>query len=302
MFSIANYHYPRVVFTKNAKNLLNPINRQRYVIRPEEIVRLRWIDGALQSLNWNKTRISTEQSILTSYKYEQLRADIILYNADFSAEILVECKAPSVKLSDSTALQAGLYNSSIKANTIVLTNGIHELWFSRKDDQWSPIEQIPYPFLSDSQFQFNIDYWIDRGFLGKLIDRESSKPFLAFLFEWFLKSEPETIQFRSFSSLLDGLDLSHFYRSWSKEKEGFHLTVQSDSKGKTFLIALKSIKGSISSILSIDVDALLSDFKNCANLYSMGSRKQVHLQDELLRNLQNGDSIGFNEEYFFSQF
>ncbi|NCP85020.1 MAG: hypothetical protein GW823_09030, partial [Bacteroidetes bacterium] len=94
----------------------------------------------------------------------------------------------------------------------------------------------------------------------------------------------------------------HFYRSWSKEKEGFHLTVQSDSKGKTFLIALKSIKGSISSILSIDVDALLSDFKNCANLYSMGSRKQVHLQDELLRNLQNGDSIGFNEEYFFSQF
>ena len=302
MFSIANYHYPRLVFTKNAKNLLNPLNRQRYVIRHEEIVRLRWIEGALQSLNWNKTRISTEESILTSYKYAQLRSDIILYNADFTAEILVECKSPSVKLSDSTALQAGLYNSSIKATTIVLTNGIQELWFSRKNEQWRSIEQIPFPFLADSQFQLTIDYWIDRGFLGKLIDRESSKPFLAFLFEWFLKSDPETIRFRSFSSLLDRLDLSHFYRSWLKEKDGFHLSVVSDSKGKTYLIALKSIKGSISSILTIDVDALLSGFKNCANLYSMGSRKQVHLEDEFLRILQNGDTISFNEEHFFSQF
>jgi hypothetical protein len=302
MFSIANYHYPLLVFTKNHKNLLNPINKQRYVIRPEEIVRLRWIEGALTFLQWNKTRISTEQSMLTQYKYEQVRADIILYHTDFSAEILVECKSPSVKLSDSTALQAGLYNTKINAKTIVLTNGLHELWFTRQQETWIPNEQIPYPFTSDTQVQLQLDYWIDRGFIGKLIDRERSKPFLAFIYEWFLKAPAETIRYRHFDKHLDVLDISHFYHTTTQNHSQLHVSILSDQFGKTFLIGLKTQDGKITSVLSIDIDALLIGNKNCAIQYSMGTRKQVHLQDELLLILQSGSTQDFNEDSFLSHF
>lgn len=54
----------------------------------------------------------------------QKRTDAVVYDKEGKPLILVECKAPSIKLSQKTFDQASRYNLTLKAPYIVITNGL----------------------------------------------------------------------------------------------------------------------------------------------------------------------------------
>lgn len=298
MFSIANYQYPQIVFDKNEKKLVQPITKQTYILRPEELVRLKWIDGALTFLHWNKTRISTEQLILSEYKLNGLRADIVLYDSGFKPTILVECKAPTVVLDSTVSLQAGLYNHSIKAPYIVLTNGFDDIWFKQTETGWTLLSEIPFPVFLSNSSAFDIDYWIQRGFLGKHIDRQNSKAFLAHLFEWFLKGSPQHIVFHSFSGNMEQKIWSFFYRIVENERNEIHIGCMSDGNGKTGIRFIEYQSRQIKQMAHIDLDALLAGNQNCATLFGLAGRKQVHLPDKVFSAIRNGDNSTLFNDFF----
>ena len=54
----------------------------------------------------------------------QTRADIVLYNKEGKSNMIVECKAPEVKITQDTFNQIAKYNFQLKVDFLVVTNGI----------------------------------------------------------------------------------------------------------------------------------------------------------------------------------
>lgn len=113
------------------------------VLTPEEWVRqnfIRFMESGLRAAGKN---ISQEFPVNIAGKQ---RADIVLYGSNGRPCMLVECKAPSVKLDKSVLAQAVRYNSVVKAPYIVLTNGEKHHCFSVEEQG---IMQLPdFPDLS----------------------------------------------------------------------------------------------------------------------------------------------------------
>ncbi|WP_146198497.1 type I restriction enzyme HsdR N-terminal domain-containing protein [Rhodohalobacter mucosus] len=168
MKSVVTPHFPRIVFEKNEKLLYNPVLKKRFVNRPEERVRLRWVEYILNQTDHLKSRIGFELPVALPQKENQLRADLILYTRDMKPLALIECKAPSVRLSQSVAEQAARYNTAVGAPYICLTNGITDFWFKTDSEKQhsseSPLNEIASPdelnILRDSA------WWASRGFLS----------------------------------------------------------------------------------------------------------------------------------------
>ena len=59
-------------------------------------------------------------------KYNQLqtRADIVLYNSDGRPSMIVECKAPNVKINQDAFYQIAKYNIQLQVRYLVVTNGL----------------------------------------------------------------------------------------------------------------------------------------------------------------------------------
>jgi hypothetical protein len=65
------------------------------------------------------------------------RWDIVVYNAQFEALILVECKAPQIKLSHEVFIQISTYQKIIGAAYLILSNGLNHLVYEINADQKS---------------------------------------------------------------------------------------------------------------------------------------------------------------------
>lgn len=101
--------------------VFDPI-RKKYVERtPEEEVRQGVISSLMEVMEVPATHIAVEQGF--KFNGLQYRADIIVYRKDLSPAMLVECKAPSVKLSDSVIDQVVRYNMVLGVSFIMITNG-----------------------------------------------------------------------------------------------------------------------------------------------------------------------------------
>ncbi len=111
--------------TSKGMEIWDPIRKKWLVAVPEEWVRQHCI-AYLEALGFHKSNMSTEAGVQTGFKHK--RTDIVA-GKDGKPIILVECKAPSVTLSQVTFNQAFNYNQSIKAPFIWLTNGMQHLYW-----------------------------------------------------------------------------------------------------------------------------------------------------------------------------
>ncbi|MBR3030327.1 MAG: type I restriction enzyme HsdR N-terminal domain-containing protein [Bacteroidales bacterium] len=101
--------------------IFDPI-RKKYVERtPEEEVRQGVISSLLGAMEVPATHIAVEQGF--KFNGLQYRADIVVYRKDLTPALLVECKAPSVKLTDSVIDQVVRYNMVLGVDYIMITNG-----------------------------------------------------------------------------------------------------------------------------------------------------------------------------------
>ncbi|GAA4832119.1 type I restriction enzyme HsdR N-terminal domain-containing protein [Algivirga pacifica] len=115
--------------------------RKKYLrLTPEEWVRQHFI-AFLLSKGYSKGRIGVE----TGVKVNQLqrRSDIVVYDKEGKPYLLIECKAPSVKLTNETFGQAAQYNVRLKAPYLCITNGLQH--YSCSID----FAQKNYKFLAD---------------------------------------------------------------------------------------------------------------------------------------------------------
>ncbi|MFY0625728.1 MAG: type I restriction enzyme HsdR N-terminal domain-containing protein [Reichenbachiella sp.] len=96
--------------------------KRNILLTPEEWVRQNFLKYLVNDLQYPKSLIKVESGL----KYNNLnkRHDALVYSNNGLPWLLVECKATDVKLNQSAFEQIGLYNKTIQAPYMVLTNGL----------------------------------------------------------------------------------------------------------------------------------------------------------------------------------
>jgi len=124
---VKNLNFPSYNFRiKNSENntyIFDVIRKKFVVLQPEEWVRQNCIQFLINEKNFPLNLINVEKVVRINGLNK--RYDIIAYNSDGSIFLIVECKAPKVKISQSAFDQIARYNLTLKASYLMVTNGLN---------------------------------------------------------------------------------------------------------------------------------------------------------------------------------
>ena len=129
---------------KNSENkvaIFDEIRKKFIIVTPEEWVRQHVVQFLLQDKKYPKSHINVEKLLKINGLIK--RYDVVVYKPDGNITILIECKAPGVKISQSTFDQIARYNMTLNADYLMVTNGLNH-YFCKMDYQ-----NEKYDFLSE---------------------------------------------------------------------------------------------------------------------------------------------------------
>ena len=133
----------RIKSTKN-KYVIFDIIRKKYVsLTPEEWVRQHIIHYLIEEKNYPVSLIAIEKKITINNLTK--RTDILIFNTGGLPHIIVECKAPSIKISQDAFDQIARYNLNLNATYLMVTNGLSH-FFCKMDfenEKYVFLENIP---------------------------------------------------------------------------------------------------------------------------------------------------------------
>ncbi|AZI20276.1 type I restriction enzyme HsdR N-terminal domain-containing protein [Chryseobacterium taklimakanense] len=109
------------------------------LLTPEEWVRQHWIHYFLTVKGYSSSALITEKKLELNGLTK--RIDFLITEKTLP-KILVECKAPRIKLTEKTFEQIARYNSIIGAKEIILSNGLQHIHAKFEDNNYIflPIE------------------------------------------------------------------------------------------------------------------------------------------------------------------
>ncbi|MCK5856548.1 MAG: type I restriction enzyme HsdR N-terminal domain-containing protein [Bacteroidales bacterium] len=107
----------------NAKTeIFDSIRKRHYVLTPEEWVRQNFMQYLIQEKNYPASLMAIEKGLKLNGM--QKRTDIVQYNKLGNPVLIVECKAPEIKLKQDTFDQAARYNLTLHVDYLIITNGM----------------------------------------------------------------------------------------------------------------------------------------------------------------------------------
>lgn len=102
--------------------ILDPVRKRFVPLTPEEWVRQHFVQYLIRNLDVPPGLVGIEVAIPIQDRH--YRADIVIYDRRVVPVMVVECKRPSVQLSQDTFNQIGHYNATLKVPYLVITNGM----------------------------------------------------------------------------------------------------------------------------------------------------------------------------------
>jgi len=102
--------------------ILDPFRKKFVMLTPEEEVRQRFSRYLIQELGYPASLMMTEKSLTLNEMTR--RCDILIHKPAGHPAVLVECKAPGVKVSRETFDQAARYNLVFRVRYLMVTNGM----------------------------------------------------------------------------------------------------------------------------------------------------------------------------------
>ena len=98
------------------------VRKKYFKLTPEEWVRQHFLHYLNSEKNYPFGLIGVEKMI--KYNNKRTRADIVLYNKEGKPNIIVECKAPNVEITQDAFNQIAMYNFKLRVKFLVVTNGM----------------------------------------------------------------------------------------------------------------------------------------------------------------------------------
>jgi type I site-specific restriction endonuclease len=126
---------------KGKNEVFDAIRKKYVALTPEEWVRQHFIGYLVREKNVPASLIAVETSL--KYNGLQKRSDIVIYNNLGKPRMIVECKAPEIKITQDVFDQVAIYNMTLNVPCLVVTNGMEH--FACHIDQ----RNQTYEFLRD---------------------------------------------------------------------------------------------------------------------------------------------------------
>ena len=126
---------------ENKLYIFDMLRKKNVVLTPEEWVRQNFIQYLIIEKKYPKSLIAIEKQLKINNLSK--RTDILVFDKTGLTNIIVECKAPTVKITQDAFDQIARYNLSLNSNYLIVTNGMQH-YYCKMDHQLKK-----YNFLSD---------------------------------------------------------------------------------------------------------------------------------------------------------
>ncbi|MGB3343797.1 MAG: type I restriction enzyme HsdR N-terminal domain-containing protein [Aequorivita sp.] len=127
--------------SENKTLVFDEIRKKFVVLAPEEWVRLHVVQFLIKDKNYPKSLINIEKQLKLNQTTK--RYDVVVFNNDGSIYLIVECKAPSIPITQLTFDQIAGYNLALQSEYLMVTNGLDH-YYCQMD-----FENERYVFLKD---------------------------------------------------------------------------------------------------------------------------------------------------------
>ena len=116
--------------------------RKKHIIcTPEEWVRQNFLFYLVEEKGYPKGRIALEKVIKVNNRTK--RFDALVYNEFGDPILLIEFKAPDVNISEATFHQIAAYNSKLKVEYLIMSNGLNHYSCKVNEQGIQFFEEIP---------------------------------------------------------------------------------------------------------------------------------------------------------------
>ena len=112
----------RLKSSENKRYIFDVIRKKFLVLTPEEWVRQHILQWLLTEKGYPLSLINVEKEIKVGNTRK--RYDIVIFNKDGSLLLIVECKAPAIKITQETFDQIARYNLQLQAGYLMVSNGL----------------------------------------------------------------------------------------------------------------------------------------------------------------------------------
>ncbi|MBC8266879.1 MAG: type I restriction enzyme HsdR N-terminal domain-containing protein [Flavobacteriales bacterium] len=133
----------KIKLVEATTQVFDKVRKKYFKLTPEEWVRQNFIHYLNKEKNYPFGLMGVEKMV----KYNELstRADIVLYNKEGKPTMIVECKAPNVKITQDAFNQIAKYNFKLKVNFLVVTNGLQHFCCAMdyKNNKITFLEGVP---------------------------------------------------------------------------------------------------------------------------------------------------------------
>ena len=139
-FQLYNFRFKN---NENKFSIFDEIRKKFIILTPEEWVRQHVIHLLKKKKKYPKSLINVEK-VLKINGWRK-RYDVVVFNSDGSIFILIECKAPEIKITQATFDQIARYNMTMNAQFLMVTNGLNH-YFCQMDyenEKYTFLENLP---------------------------------------------------------------------------------------------------------------------------------------------------------------
>lgn len=133
----------RIKSKENKHYIFDRIRKKDVLLTDEEWVRQHFVEYLIIDKNYPQGRIAVEKQCKVENTIK--RTDIVVYSKNGDSEIIVECKAPQVKITQETFDQIARYNLKLKAKYLIVTNGLNHYYCQVDHDKkkYNFLPEIP---------------------------------------------------------------------------------------------------------------------------------------------------------------
>ena len=103
------------------ETVFDPLRKKHVAATPEEMVRQHFIQWLHIQRGYPLQLMASEYTIKLGRK--SFRCDLVAFDKNLNPQIIVECKAPYVKLGNNVLEQVVNYNLVLKVPHLIITNG-----------------------------------------------------------------------------------------------------------------------------------------------------------------------------------
>jgi hypothetical protein len=128
---------------ENKSYIFDPIRKKWLVLNPEEWVRQNCVQFLINEKKFPIGLLQVEKKIEVFNTVK--RYDLVVFNTEKKISLLVECKSPSVKITQEAFDQIARYNTVIQSEYLMLTNGLDHFYYQMdfKEKKYIYLTDLP---------------------------------------------------------------------------------------------------------------------------------------------------------------